>query len=225
MKRKMSWLVPAALLALPGAALAQEQDRVEEVQEELREDAQVLGREAQERNLEVSAQAGLLTYTGDAAAFTAPGVSFGVLAGIDVTPWLGGEASYQGAAYMTDNRLSPGNDDIGISENGAQLVAKVGPQLAGNIQPYALGGLNLSVLDVKDRETAFGAVEDAFLVKLPVGAGVDWQIPGGRDSLAQFSVGARATYNIMLDSGAFPLVDDAASANQLQTTIQLGAQF
>jgi hypothetical protein len=224
MKRKMSWLAPTlALLALPGAALAQEQGQG--LDDELREDAQVLGREAQERNLEVSAQAGLLTYTGEAAAFTSPGVAFGVLAAMDVTPWLAGEASYQGAAYMTDNRLSPTGDDIGISENGAQLVAKVGPQLGGNLQPYALGGLNLGFLEVKDRDAAFGAVEDAFQVKVPLGAGIDWQIPAGRDSLAQFTVGARATYNLMLDSGAFPLVDDAASASQVQTTIQLGAQF
>lgn len=212
MKRMMSWLAPAlAVLALPGAALAQ--------------DVQAAQREAQERNLSVSAQAGLLTYTGEAANFTSPGVSYGVLAGLDVTPWLGGEVSYQGAAYVTDGRLSPDDDDIGISENGAQAVAKVGPRLRGNLQPYALGGLNLSFLEVKDREIAFGAVEDAFLVKVPLGAGVDWEIPGDPDSLAQFSLGARATYNLTIDSGAFPQVDDATSASQLLTTLQFGAIF
>lgn len=209
MKRKMSWLVPTlALLATP--ALAQERGPD--------------GRRV--TNYDVSAQAGVLTYTGEAAGFTAPGVSYGVLAGADFLPWLGGELSYQGAAYVTDNRLAPGDDnDVSISENGGQLVAKVGPQLGGGLQPYAVGGLAVSFLDVKDREQAFGVVEDATLLKVPVGAGIDWNIPGNLNDLAQFTVGARATYNFTVDSGAFPTTDNASAADQLQTTLQVGARF
>ncbi len=208
MKRMKSWLVPTlALLATP--VLAQERGP----------DGRPM------TNYDVTAQAGLLTFTGEAAGFTSPGVAYGILAGADFLPWLGGELGYQGAAYVTDSRLSPGEDDIGISENGAQLVAKVGPQLGGGLQPYALGGVALSFLNVMDQETAFNAVEDATLIKLPVGAGVDWNIGGSPNGLAQFSVGARATYNITLDSGAFPLADNTSAANQLQTTLQVGARF
>ena len=208
MKRKMSWLVPTlALLAAP--ALAQERGP----------DGRRITR------YDVQAQAGLLTYTGEAAGFTSPGVSYGVLAGADFLPWLGGEISYQGAAYVTDSRLSVGDDDIGISENGGQLVAKAGPQLPGGLQPYALGGVALSFLDVKDREQAFGVVEDATLLKVPVGAGIDWKIPGNLNDLAQFTVGARATYNLVVDNGAFPTANDGNSDDQFQTTLQLGASF
>jgi hypothetical protein len=203
MKRMMSWLVPTfALLATPALA------------EDSREN----------KPFDVSAQAGLLTFTGEAANFTSPGVSYGVLAGMDVLPWLGGELSYQGAAYVTDGRLSPGDNDIGISENGGQAVVKAGPRLGG-IQPYALGGLALSFLNVKDRESAFGVVEDATLIKVPLGAGVDWHIPGNMNDIAQFSLGARATYNLTVDSGAFPTTDNATSSSQFLTTLQMGARF
>lgn len=203
MKRMMSWLVPTfALLATP--ALAED------------------GRKP--KPFDVAAQAGLLTFTGEAARFTSPGVSYGVLAGVDVMPWLGGEVSYQGAAYVTDSRLSAG-DDIGISENGGQAVVKAGPQLGSGLKPYALGGLALSFLNVKDRESAFGVVEDATLVKVPLGAGIDWNIPGNLNDIAEFTVGARATYNLTIDSGAFPTTDKATSSDQLLTTLQLGARF
>ncbi len=208
MKRMKSWLVPTlALLATP--VLAQERGP----------DGRPM------TNYDVTAQAGLLTFTGEAAGFTSPGVAYGILAGADFLPWLGGELGYQGAAYVTDSRLSPGEDDIGISENGAQLVAKVGPQLGGGLQPYALGGVALSFLDVKDREQAFGVVEDATLLKVPVGAGIDWNIPGNLNDIAQFTVGARATYNLVVDNGAFPTANDGNSDDQLQTTLQVGARF
>lgn len=210
MKRMKSWLAPTlALLALPGLALAQERGP----------DGRRLTR------YDVSAQAGLLTYTGEAAGLTSPGVSYGVLAGADLLPWLGGEVSYQGAAYTTDSRLTVGEDDISLSENGGQVVAKAGPQLRGGLQPYALGGVALTFLDVKDREQAFGVVEDATLIKLPVGAGLDWRIPGNLNDLAQFTVGARATWNFIVDSGAFPTATGGAADDQLQTTLQVGAQF
>jgi hypothetical protein len=78
---------------------------------------------------------------------------------------------------------------------------------------------------VKDRESAFGVVEDATLVKVPLGAGIDWNIPGNLNDIAEFTVGARATYNLTIDSGAFPTTDKATSSDQLLTTLQLGARF
>jgi hypothetical protein len=204
MKRMMRWLAPTlALAALPGLALA---DTF-----------------AQKRNLDVQAQAGLLTYTGEAARFTSPGVSYGVLGSIDVVPWVGAELSYQGAAYDTDQRVSPTSQSI--AENGGQLAAKVGPELRNNLHPYALGGIAVSELNVKDADTAFGVVDDATLIKVPLGVGIDWNSPIRGNALAGFSLGARATYNLAVDSGAFPLTSNASSSSQLVTTVQLGARF
>ncbi|XXF77445.1 outer membrane beta-barrel protein [Myxococcaceae bacterium GXIMD 01537] len=209
MKRLTKWWAPAlALLVPPGLSLAKELDASHP-----------------RRTWDVTAQAGLITFTGQGARYTNPGIAYGVLGGLDFTPAVGGELSYQGAAYDTDDRVTPQSGSIAIMEHGGQAIAKVGPQLGGGWQPYALGGFGISFLNVIDRETAFGLVDDATLIKLPMGAGLDWEVPAARDNPAQFTLGARATYNLALDSGAFPATDKASSSSQFLATLQLGASF
>ncbi|QRK05899.1 hypothetical protein JQX13_38045 [Archangium violaceum] len=163
----------------------------------------------------------MLTYAGEAARLTTPGASYGVLAGIDVLPWLDAELSYQGAAYKTEEDLAA--DQSTLLENGGQAVAKVGPD-RWRLEPYALGGVAISRLNVVGTPAAGVPVQDATLVKLPVGVGVDWKMPlGGGES--DFNLGARATYDIALDSDAFPTLADTQSSNQVRATLHLGASF
>lgn len=221
MMRAMKWMGAALVVSMvPGLALAQGRD---EPRRGLRGALPATERNERGmwRDITVMAQGGVLTYTGEAARLTTPGAAYGVLAGVDVLPWLDAELSYQGAAYKTQEDLSP--DQSTLLENGGQAVAKVGPD-RWRLEPYALGGIAVSRLSVVGEPAPGVPVQDATLVKLPLGVGVDWKVPLG-DGESDLNIGARATYDIALDSGAFPTLEDTQSSNQLQGVVHLGASF
>lgn len=191
----------AGVLALPGTALAVDgPDR--------------------KRNISVQGQTGIMTYAGEAAEITNPGATYGVNIGVGVVPMLNAEIGYQGSVYRTEAGATP--EQTTIMENGGQALLKLGPEM-GNFRPYAAGGLSVMSLNVVDDEAAGAAVEDSTLVRLPVGLGFDYRFPSANPG--DFTLGARGTYNIAVDSGAFPTLDNTASSSIVTGQVVLGGTW
>ncbi len=213
MKRAIKWMgVALGLMALPGAALAQEGRRG------VRLPATEKG---MERNISVMGQAGVLTHTGEAARLTTPGAAYGVAVGMDVVPWVDAELGYQGAVYQTEEDISFTGSQYRVLENGGQALAKVGPD-GLMLEPYALTGLSISRQSVIGTPGLEVPVADGTRVKLPVGAGVDWEIP--TRGPGNLRLGARATYNFGLNDAGYTTLD-ASSTNQFLGTVQLGGTW
>jgi hypothetical protein len=201
----MKTLVAALLLALPASSLARD---LEEPLTDLR----------------VSAQSGLLTFTGEGARYTSPGVAYGVTVGSDVTPWFSGELQYQGAAYGTDADHVPGNP--AVVENGIAGMLRFGPQREAGAEPYVAGGFGIEAFDVQGDDDEGGPVQDATLLHVPFGVGIDYRVPDSFGPDADLLIGTRALYDVVFGGGPFDNAPGGdVNANRLQTTLQVGAQF
>ncbi len=203
-KRNRKWL--AVLAFAPALALGQIRTEREEW--------------LRDRDVSVKAQGGMLTYTDESAALTAPGASYGVLVGFDLTRLWQAELSYQGAAYATDDDL-PFEQDT-ILENGGQGILLVAPDI-GRFEPYALGGIGVSRFTVLEGATPNPAVDSATLVKVPVGVGAQYHAPVA-DGETAFTVGARTLFDFIVAGDPFPTLVGGLPT-QFQTTLQLGATF
>lgn len=213
MKRAIKWMgVALGLMALPGAALAQEERRG------VRLPATERG---MERDVSVLGQAGVLTYTGEAARLTTPGAAYGVAVSTDVVPWVDAELGYQGAVYMTEENISLAGNQFRILENGGQALAKVGPD-GLMLEPYVLTGLTVTRQSVIGTPGPEVPVTDGNRFKLPVGAGVDWEIP--TRGAGDLRLGARATYNFGLNGAGYTTLS-ASSTNQFLGTVQVGGSW
>lgn len=236
--RKMGWMLGAlgaAALVVPGVAAAHEdRDQAERDRHEGdryggerdRDGDRFAGdrdgdgyrerRGGDDKGLKVQAQGGLLTYPGEAASQVTPGGLYGVLVGIEPPiPIFELELGYQGATYQTDGNLTGAQERI--MENGGQALLVASPQF-GAWEPYVFGGYQISRFDVREEENSTGVVSDATISKAPVGAGVDIH-------LGDFLIGARGTYNFVLDTDQFANIDDPRSADQVTASLLLGGQF
>jgi opacity protein-like surface antigen len=208
---RMQWIALAvcAALAVPAWA-APEDDREEPLEDQDRR------REDRSSPFEVRGLVGVNSYVGDAADLATAGPAYGVGVALRVNRALGLEVSYQGATYDTDDDLPGG--DYGLTENGGQALVRAGSP-AGRVEPYAFGGIGFSRLDADTSLPT--AVDDATLVKVPVGAGLDYRIA---DGTIDWEVGARGTYNFVVsDDDAFTGVD--GRPDQLSVTFNLSARF
>lgn len=163
----------------------------------------------------VAAEVGLSTYAGEAARLTSPGVTYGISAGLELGSGVSAEFGYTGSNYGLEG------SELTVAENGGRLLAKVGP-VYGRLSPYGLWGLEVTRLNVVGAGEA-GGVQDATMVRLPLGAGLDWALPSQGDT--EISLGLRAQYLFTLDAGAFPGLGEPNAANQFVTTASLGAIF
>lgn len=171
-----------------------------------------------DRGVSVTANGGVISFPGEAAADLTPGGNYGVNVGIEPLPVVELELGYVGAAYQTDGNL-PGAQE-NVIENGGQAVLKASPKI-GVVEPYAFGGYQLSWFNVYERPNSAGVVEDKTLSKLPVGAGLDFHI-------GDAVLGARGQYNFVFAADqAFTNLnsDQARSADQLAGLLELGGQF
>lgn len=167
-------------------------------------------------------QAGLLTYVGEAASVTSPGATYGVSIGTDLTRGINAEIGYVGSSYRTEEGEGVGGR-TSLIENGAQALMKVGPEI-GQVQPYGMWGFQVSRLNALEAAGENNPlVRDATLFKLPLGAGIAWEVPS--DAIADVNIGAQAAYNFALDSGAYPTLDDPLASNQFTTTVMVGGRF
>ncbi len=201
----MTWKRTFTLLMLVAPAIAFAQAREESGQREERFD--------------VRYNAGPLWYTGEVAGFMAQGWSYGVSAGMDLSRLWGVELGYHGAAYRTEEIAG---DSTGIVENGAQGLVRFGPEW-NNIEPHALAGVAVTHLGAGDEAASGGLVEDGTLVRLPLGAGVSYDLMSGATS--NLNVGARVLYSLGLGSEPFPTVDGATSSSQITGQLQVGGKF
>lgn len=201
--RRLAAMVLGAALALPTVALAQRY-------ESLNED---------KLDIDVKGQAGVSAITGEAAAITTPGASYGVAAGIDISEYIGVELGYLGSVYQTEEGVE--SDQFRILENGAQGLVSFSPEF-GMLEPYAFGGVEVTRLSVQESEGSSTLVNDDTQVKVPVGLGVNLNID--RDGPADWIVGARGTYDATLESEAFTGLSDSAS-NQLTGSVIIGGRF
>lgn len=188
---------------------------------------EVRTKEAQEpgwdNDLELKALVGAQTFLGDAGLRTTPGAAYGVAAALDLFSMIDGEISYQGAWMGMDSRTG---QDATILENGGQAILMVSPTL-GSFEPYAFAGLHLTRLSVLNDSAATALfVQDATLLRLPVGLGVDWVPFGGQRGKreADLLIGARVKYDFSLAGNAFPGLE-RQSGNPIQATLMVGASF
>ncbi len=166
-----------------------------------------------EKRTSVAGQAGLITYTGEAARLTTPGASYGLSVAYDLIRGVNAELGYVGSSYRVEGTTG------GVSENGADVLMKVGPEY-GHFSPFALWGLELSWLGTHGPAEG---IQDATLLRLPMGAGLAYTLPS--DSPAEVTLGLRAAYLFTLTSGAFPGLAEPFAANQFLSTLSVGGRF
>ncbi|MFN7135107.1 MAG: hypothetical protein ACK4N5_23730, partial [Myxococcales bacterium] len=119
-----------------------------------------------------------------------------------------------GAAFSTQ-----GEDRRGVMDNGGQAIVKLTPRLP-RFEPYAFGGVGVSRLNVLGAAEHDG-VRDDVLVKVPVGAGLDYRLWNGERT--DVTLGARGQFGLVFSEDAF--VDALARSSDARFTLQLGAGF
>ena len=216
---------PAAPVTPPPAQPAQPQPQVTVIQNQSdattqadESESKARASDRDDRGIVVMGQAGVLTYTGEAASVTRPGSTYGVAVGLDLTRGITTELGYLGASYRTESD----NGSVGMTENGAQALVQLGPQQR-DFHPFAMFGLQLSRVNALERGDVSPEVRDATHLKLPMGAGINYTVPSDAD--AEITVGARAAYNFTLDAGAFPTLNEPAAANQFTGMAVVGGRF
>jgi hypothetical protein len=215
--KKSGWWLLAAALGLPGLAFAAHDDPYA-----VHEQGQ------QKRSYEVQANAGLQTYAGGAANFTQPGFAYGASVSGDVVklPYvgIGAELGYLGSTYNSERLVT--NNKASINENGGQALAKVGPELGGKVgghlAPYAVGGINVSRINVGDEAAVGGLIRDSTAVRIPMGVGVDYKT---RQEGRGLTIGARGTYSFSTNDNSFPTLTNTNAQAQWMALGAVGGSF
>jgi hypothetical protein len=136
-------------------------------------------------------------------------------------PLVGAEIGDQGQAYETEPLA--GGTRSHIIENGGQEVARV-RALLGRVEPYALGGVNLTRLNVVNDAAAAGVAQDSTVVRLPMGEGVGWLLSS--PETGGVTRGLRRLWHLSLESReSFPETSRAASNNQVVGMASEGGRF
>lgn len=217
-KRWMVWAILAT--ALPGVAAAQQEVPPDQASPPtVRRSYSRPGPE-----LSATAEAGVATFVGDAADVTRPGATYGVNVGLGIIDPLSVELGYQGALYDAEPQVQ--GERARISENGGQFLVELGPRLFDRaLRPYALGGVAVSRLSVVDNEaSALGVVNDDTLVRVPVGAGIDYVFDASERN--GVTLGARGTYRFEVAGDAFPALSATDErAQQITGQLVLGGRF
>jgi hypothetical protein len=170
------------------------------------------------RGVMVTAGAGFEGYTGSLRSTIAPGVAWGVTAGIKPTRILGLELGYSGAVNELRNDVFDvaGAD---LVRNGAQAVATVGLG-AAPVQPYLLAGLGINWY--RARSSSIGFVNDTS-GNVPLGGGV-------RAHIGHFTADARLDYNLLFNNdlagpGAQFAGYTSNNSGRYQGTLSVGSTF
>lgn len=172
---------------------------------------------AKDRGVKFQVGGGAVGFPGDVDVNT--GGAYGALVGIE--PWraIGLELGYQGAVFSESpiTQEPQALENVAAMENGGYAALKVGPTIGGVFEPYALGGVGVSHLNVTGGQ-ARGALQDDTYGKAPVGAGFDVH-------LGDFTAGLRGTYNFVFDNDNAFQTNTTNGADQLIGLLNLGAQF
>ncbi|HEX5746553.1 MAG TPA: hypothetical protein VFZ09_09930 [Archangium sp.] len=146
------------------------------------------------RELSVTAGAGVEGYTLDLAPLIDPGVTYGVMLDVLPPPLLGVldvglEVGFSGAVNGLDTRAPQASaDGVELVRHGVHAAATVG-LLHSVVRPYLMGGLGLSVYNIRGTVRGFG---DDLVGNVPLGAGV-------RASWRGLTADARLNYTVLFD--------------------------
>jgi hypothetical protein len=171
---------------------------------------------------------GAIGYRGTIQGGTNAGPAYGVALGVN-NEFVGIEGSYQGATYTPSGTSDFTGGANRITENGAQVLLKVGPQL-GPVGFYALGGGGVDRFTVSGgsavTNVAGGStIHDGTVWKVPAGVGIDFHVPtgGGPDML----IGARGQYNFLFNQNdVFSGVSNSSrDADQIEGQLNVGMMF
>lgn len=176
------------------------------------------------RGLSVMLGGGVEGYTGGLAPELNPGVAYGVTAALRPSKVLGLELGYTGAVNDVDEQ-GLGDvldvDDPDIVRNGGHTAVTLG-LTASPLQPYVLGGIGLSVYNVRGGGELLGLGDDT-VGSVPVGAGV-------RLHLGDLNADLRGTYNFLFDQELSALEPggedpDFAGGGRYDALLNIGATF
>lgn len=146
------------------------------------------------RELSVSAGAGVEGYTLHLASRIDSGVTYGVAVGVLPPPLLGLldvglEAGFSGAVNGLDTREPQASaDGVELVRHGVHAAATVG-LFHSAVRPYVMGGLGLSVYNIRGAVRGFG---DDLVGNVPLGAGL-------RASYKGLIADARLHYTVLFD--------------------------
>lgn len=174
------------------------------------------------RDNEVNVGIGFGNFTSDLGNLTGTGVSWIGRAGINPSPYWGGELNYQGIQTNVGTivpRTGPAVSGESILSNELTVDGKAGypfaiPGTNQTLKPYGLVGLGWAGQSTTAALTAVGLqASNAFAV--PMGLGVEYRFTD------MFSADSRFTYNILTGSRS----TIAPSGNSWDFGISLGAHF
>jgi hypothetical protein len=146
------------------------------------------------RELSVTAGAGVEGYTLNLAPLIDPGVTYGVLLDVLPPPLLGVldvglEAGFSGAVNGLDTRHPQASaEGVELVRHGVHAAATVS-LFHSVVRPYLMGGLGLSVYNLRGTVRGFG---DELVGNVPLGAGV-------RASYRGLTADARLHYTVLFD--------------------------
>jgi opacity protein-like surface antigen len=170
-----------------------------------------------DRGIEFQALGGVADFTRQAGDILPPGPAYGAALTFEPVSLVGLELAYQGSTFKTDSDL-PGAQSR-VNQNSGTALIKLSPRF-GVAEPYAFGGVGMSILTATGADTRF--VQDDTAFSVPVGAGIDFHVPGYANN--SLMLGARGTYVFDYNSNAFPTITESRG-DWLQVTGNIGAQF
>ncbi len=165
------------------------------------------------RGLSVLVGAGVEGYTGALAPSINPGPAVGVTAAIRPSKVLGLEFGYSGAVNNLDADVGGSGPDI--VRNGAVANVTLG-LTAAPVQPYVLGGLGMNWYNIRNGEVL--GFSDDTSSRIPVGVGL-------RTHIGDFTADARVNYNVLLNEGFAPGVDNRITTGSYNGTLNIGGTF
>ncbi|KFA88934.1 hypothetical protein [Archangium violaceum] len=146
------------------------------------------------RELSVTVGAGVEGYTLNLAPLIEPGVTYGVMLDVLPPPLLGVldvglEAGFSGAVNGLDTRDPQASaDGVELVRHGFHAAATVA-LFRSRVRPYVMGGLGLSVYNIRGTVRGFG---DDLVGNVPLGLGV-------RASFRGLTADARLHYTVLFD--------------------------
>jgi opacity protein-like surface antigen len=167
-------------------------------------------------DVNLTLRGGLADFTGDLAAVTRVGPSWGAALILQPTNVLGLEIAYEGSRNeLDDARLASFS---AITRHGASALLKIAPPFLERIKPFVGAGLGASRVGVAD--SAQGLYRSDIMEEIPLVAGLEL-------NSGALTAGLRGTYRYLLDE-AFAQPSQEVGNREgglMDASLTLGARF
>lgn len=162
----------------------------------------------------VFVKGGVSAFTGDLAAYSEAGPSYGVTLNLQPFNVVGIELGYEGSRNeIEDDRAQNGL----VARNGVSAMLKVAPPFIERVKPFVAAGLGASYLSVRNGAALYG---NDYMQEIPLAAGIEF-------NAGMLTAGARGTYRVLIDEDfaneAEPTGDPEGGL--FDATLTLGARF